>query len=58
MEPVIRREGNLRLVCQAIESWPYAYHESVAAIDEALASGDDAIAGYGPVRGFSVLTAR
>ena len=50
MEPMIRREGNVRLVCQAIDAWPYAYQEAIAPIDQALAEGDESIAGYGPVQ--------
>lgn len=50
MEPVIRREGNIRLVCQAIDGWPYDYEASIGDIDEALAQAEDTVAGYGPVQ--------
>lgn len=54
MEPVIRREGNLRLVSQPINAWPYAYAEAIAPVDLALsqaaAAADSTVRAYGPVQ--------
>ena len=54
MEPVIRREGNVRLVSQAIPAWPYSYAEAIAdidtAIDDATAADGSEIRAYGPVQ--------
>lgn len=51
MEPVMQREGNLRLVSREVQGWPFAAEELLSPVDEALAAQQDgAIAGYGPIQ--------
>lgn len=51
MEPVIRREGNLRFVSLPLEGWPFDYEDAIQPVDEVLASGtEQGIRGYGPAQ--------